>query len=288
MDSMSSYSVEYLTRLLKAVEDFEGAFDAWMATQVESDHLSSRGLFPTVWTDEDAEPSEVQPLELEVARTAGLASVAVSVTGSYIVVAGLGALDPIANWSILSSPKAPLTARDVRTTTASVKGRLEGMIADSGDNDHGGRPAFSPAQLHPVVWSGAAAHWTTHQYRVAVREAAEALTQHWKVLLERTDVDDSVFWQQTLATGSSQPTRPRLVWPGDPTDKTVKSMRGGIGPVTLGLQGLASGLTLTVRNPTTHKRDELSEQEAMERLAAYSFLARLLDQCEVVPSAPSE
>ena len=41
---------------------------------------------------------------------------------------------------------------------------------------------------------------------------------------------------------------------------------------------LATGLNLTVRNVTTHTRTELSEQEAMERLAAYSYLARLLDR----------
>lgn len=65
------------------------------------------------------------------------------------------------------------------------------------------------------------------------------------------------------------------MWPGDVTDKTVKSMRGG-------LNQLATGLNLTVRNVTTHTREDLSEQEAMERLAAYSFLARLLDECQLL------
>jgi hypothetical protein len=31
----------------------------------------------------------------------------------------------------------------------------------------------------------------------------------------------------------------------------------------------------------THTREELSEQEGMERLAAYSYLARLLDACDI-------
>jgi hypothetical protein len=70
-------------------------------------------------------------------------------------------------------------------------------------------------------------------------------------------------------------------WPGDPADKTTKSMRGGIEPLTKALNQLATGLNLTVRNVTTHTRQELTEQEAMERLAAYSYLARLLDQCEI-------
>ena len=60
----------------------------------------------------------------------------------------------------------------------------------------------------------------------------------------------------------------------------MKSMRGGLEPLGKALNALATGLNLTVRNVTTHTRTELSEQEAMERLAAYSYLARLLDQCE--------
>lgn len=44
-----SYSVEYLKRLLKAVDNFEVRFADWMTTQVESDHNNSRGILPTVW-----------------------------------------------------------------------------------------------------------------------------------------------------------------------------------------------------------------------------------------------
>ena len=50
-------------------------------------------------------------------------------------------------------------------------------------------------------------------------------------------------------------------------------------PLAKALNGLATGLNLTARNVTTHTRDELAEQQAMQRLAAYSFLAHLLDQC---------
>ncbi|MFB7477250.1 TIGR02391 family protein [Kitasatospora sp. NPDC056184] len=95
-------------------------------------------------------------------------------------------------------------------------------------------PAFSPAQFHPVVWSAAAAHWTNHQYRVAVREAAEALNVHWKDRVGRNDVDDTPFWQQTLSAGEPSPGKPKLAWPGTPTDKTTKSMRGGLEPLAAG------------------------------------------------------
>lgn len=277
---MSQYGVEYLQRLRVAVEKFEEAFRAWMSTQVESDLLSTRGLLPTVRTKDGQDMNEVQRLELDVAEAAGLAASAVSVTGAYIMVSGIGPIDPISNWSFMSSPKAPIAPRDIRTTTANVKGRLDAMTVDAQSRTDSDLPTFAPAQFHGVVWAGASAHWTTHQYRVAVREAAEGLTVHWKERLGRNDVDDTVFWQQTLSPGAPEPGRPKLAWPGASDDKTVRSMRGGLEPLAKALNALATGLNLTVRNVTTRTRTELSEQEAMERLAAYSYLARLLDRCE--------
>ncbi|MGW0314120.1 TIGR02391 family protein [Streptomyces flavidovirens] len=52
-------------------------------------------------------------------------------------------------------------------------------------------------------------------------------------------------------------------------------------PLAKALVDLATGLNLTVRNVTTHTRDEPTVQEGIERLTAYSYLARLLDTCEV-------
>ncbi|MBR7503335.1 hypothetical protein KCW65_24970, partial [Mycobacterium tuberculosis] len=92
----------------------------------------------------------------------------------------------------------------------------------------------------------------------AVREAAEGLTVHWKERLGRNDVDDTVFWQQTLSPGAPEPGKPKLTWPGRSDDKTVKSMRGGLEPLAKALNALATGLNLTVRNVTTHTRTELS------------------------------
>lgn len=249
---MAKYSADYLKRLSAAVEAFMTAFDDWMTTQVESDHLNSRGLYPTVWQAPDQDVNEVRTLELKVAETAGAAARAVAVTGTYMAVAGLGALDPIANWFTMSSPKAIVSPHDIRSTAASIKGRLATMIAEAEAESESGIPGFAPSQLHPLIWGAAAAHWTTHQYRVAVREAAEALTVDWKVKLGRNDVDDTVFWQKSLSPGDASPKRPKLVWPGDPGDKTVKSMRGGLEPLVKALNNLATGLNLTVRNIATH------------------------------------
>ncbi|MFD9435922.1 TIGR02391 family protein [Streptomyces sp. NPDC060002] len=155
------------------------------------------------------------------------------------------------------------------------------MIDDAEAASESATPGFAPSAFHEVIWSAAAAHWTTHQYRVAVREASEALTVHWKERLGRNDVTDTSFWQQTLSVGDPGPGKPKLVWPGPAEDQTAKSMRGGLAPLAGALNNLATGLNLTVRNVATHTRDELTEQEGMERLAAYSYFARLLDQCEI-------
>ncbi|MDR2379704.1 MAG: TIGR02391 family protein [Bifidobacteriaceae bacterium] len=278
---MANYSGDYLRRLQDAVERFETAFESWMETQNELTSSQSRGLFPTVSTKDGQDKDVVRDRELQVAMTAGPAASAVAVTGAYIVVQGIGPIDPVSYWSLMADPKAVLTPRDIRLTTANVKGRLDAMITDAEQVAEESLPAFSPAQLHTVVWAAAAPHWTVHQYRVAVHEASEALTAHWKQRLSRNDVDATAFWQQTLSSGDPAPGRPKLAWPGEPTDKTVKSMRGGLEPLAKALVNLATGLSLTARNTAAHSRLELTEQEAMERLAAYSYLARLLDKCEI-------
>ena len=273
------YTPEYLAALRAGVERFDAAFGSWMETQEETDRMFMPGIVERVFTRNDADPAEVERLELAVGEAAGLAAKAVQVTGAYMVVQGFRQpLDPISNWRNMTMPKAWLTPGEVRSTCAAIKGRLESLEIDAKHGQDRGRPDFGPTELHEVIWTAAAPFWTNHQYRVAVREAAEALNIRWKERLGRKDVDDTVFWGQTLAAEPPQPGIPRLRWPGEDADKTVRSMREGLG-------SLAKGLNLAVRNVTTHTRGELTEQEALEQLGSYSHLARLLDQCETMRHA---
>ena len=133
------------------------------ATQHEFSHLEARGLFPTVRTKEDAEETDVRRLELEVAAAAGAAARAVQVTGAYIVVSTVPQpIDPIANWSLMSQPKALLSPHNVRTAAANVRGRLDAMLTEAEAGAESGLPGFAPSQLHPLIWAAAADHWTTH------------------------------------------------------------------------------------------------------------------------------
>lgn len=279
---MTNFSVDYLNKLQDAVDRFQDVFEEWMKTQDESDVMSSHGLFPTVCAKEGVDANEARQLELDVADAAGLASRAVQVTGAYVGISGVGEpIDLIANWFTMSRPRPLFDPRDVRMVISTVRGRLKALILDAQSKGRSEYPVFSPANFHTVVWAEASKRWMIHDYRVAVREAAEGLTNHWKNKLGRNDVDGTKFWQETLSPGEPKPGVPKLVWPGESTDKTVRSMQGGLEPLGKALNALATGLNLTVRNVATHTRDELSEQEGMERLAAYSYFARLLDQRDI-------
>jgi hypothetical protein len=246
-----------------------------METQAETDAMFMPGLVQRTFTKEGVDAAEVQRRALIVSEAAGLAAKAVAVTGAYLMVQGIPQpIDPIANWRNMTQPKAFLTPGEVRATCAAIRGRLESLELDAEAGDASDARAFAPSAFHAVIWTAAAPHWANHQDRVAVREAGEALSLHWKERLGRSGVQDTDFWGQTLSTQPAAPGVPRLRWPGPDTDSTVRSMREG-------LIGLAKGLNLAVRNVATHTRTEISEQDGMERLGAYSHLARLLDQCEI-------
>ncbi|MEV6503452.1 TIGR02391 family protein [Streptomyces prunicolor] len=63
--------------------------------------------------------------------------------------------------------------------------------------------------------------------------------------------------------------------PGDQTNPDVKSRQRGA--LLLG-----QGAYAALRNPAAHGVSDLPAQEALEQLATFSVLARLIDQCNVV------
>ncbi len=53
-----------------------------------------------------------------------------------------------------------------------------------------------------------------------------------------------------------------------------------------GLRQFAPGANMVIRNPATHVDQDMSTQGALERLAALSLLARLVDRCAVETVEP--
>jgi len=264
----------YLRSVAQAVARFRQAFEAFLNLHVENTTMA-RGIAPAVIPRAEADPAEISKLENQVAEAAGAAGDAVSLTNSYMMVQGMGApLDAIANWQTVTRPKPLLEAKDVLGVCSLAMGRLDSLIrkADASSSE---APQLGPAALHATVWDAAARYWTMHLFRDAVRVACEALVARVKGINGHNELADTDAWTQIFSDQSPTPSRPRLRWPGSPTDLEVRTMNAGLGR-------LAPGLQMTIRNPSTHGLEDFTEQEAFEQLAALSMLSRWMDRCEVV------
>lgn len=149
---------------------------------------------------------------------------------------------------------------------AQVKRQVE--IAEKlGDN----APTISAAGFHRWIWESARSLWQSGHYREAVRAASVKLNAELQNKTGRRDISEQPLFQQAFSDDAPQSGKPRLRPPGDDGGKTAKSVRRGI-------VAFAEGCYAALRNPSSHDElAELSEQEALEQLAAFSLLARWVD-----------
>jgi Protein of unknown function (Hypoth_ymh) len=136
-------------------------------------------------------------------------------------------------------------------------------------------PVMAADGLHPIIWDGAKGLWNDGHHRAAVQQAAALLNVHVQGRVQRYDVADVVLMQQTFSPNPPESDKPRLRWPGDDDDLTVKAMRSGI-------LMFAQGAFSAIRNPAAHGTEDLPKQIALEHLATLSTLARWIDGCEIV------
>ena len=181
-------------------------------------------------------------------------------------------IDPIADWLKITEAGSNLRPSIVFDACDQTIGRLEAMARRAEANKP---PELGVRALHPLIWGAAGSTWRSGHYREAVSNAAQALVDHVKTLTNRRDVADTSIWQQAFSSSAPEAGKPRLRWPGDSADATVRSMQDG-------MRQLAPGAQMTVRNSAVHGTEQMPEQEALERLAVLSLLARWVDQCEVV------
>jgi len=159
------------------------------------------------------------------------------------------------------------TAQRVRT----VLQRQAEVQEKLGDN----APRLNAAHLHPWVWEGARSLWQSSHYREAVRAACVKLNAETQNKLGRRDVSEAALFIQAFSTDPPQPDRPRLrVMPEDDS-KTFTSIHRGI-------WNFAEGCFAAIRNPLSHTEGDLSEDQALEQLAALSVLARWVDSATIV------
>ncbi|MFG2785847.1 TIGR02391 family protein [Streptomyces prunicolor] len=135
--------------------------------------------------------------------------------------------------------------------------------------------------MHPTIRGAARKLWLDGHFRLAVQSfrpavpsAAETLTSQLKTRTGLADMDATNVYEKVFNARS-----PVLTWPGDPSDHTVSSMQNQF--YAERLSKYAPGLDMTVRNTATHvASDEMTAQQALERLAALSLLAHWIDECE--------
>jgi len=92
----------------------------------------------------------------------------------------------------------------------------------------------------------------------------------------RRDVGETKLLQAAFSPNAPKPGEVRLRLSDDDESPTFQSLHGGASAFAHGCYG-------ALRNPGSHQvQGELSEDEALEQLAAFSILARWIDTAEVV------
>jgi uncharacterized protein (TIGR02391 family) len=161
--------------------------------------------------------------------------------------------------------------------------RLIGQIQSHADieemlGDHDASPLLAANQFYPQVWTAASAQWSTGHRHEAVLAAAKAVNSMLQAKLGRRDVSEVNLVQEAFSQSDPSAKRPRLRFPMIQDERTRESM-------TQGALSFGVGCFQAIRNPVGHlpnEEHELSEQEALERLAALSLLARWIDQADLI------
>jgi hypothetical protein len=142
-------------------------------------------------------------------------------------------------------------------------------------------PELIADQFHPWVWDAAGPLWFAGSRQEAVHAAARSVNARMQQKRGHHDKSDTALCREFFSLDAPSPARPRLRFKGySPTSLTWRSKHQGA--IEFG-----AGCFEAIRNPAAHEHGlALSEQVALEQLAAFSLLARWIDECEVA-TAPS-
>jgi hypothetical protein len=141
-------------------------------------------------------------------------------------------------------------------------------------------PDLIAGQFHPWVWDAAAPLWAAGSTQEAVHAATRSVNARLQQKLSRRNASETALCREAFSTKDPEPGRPRLRFPGDRTSDTWRSRQQGA-------MEFGSGCFTGIRNLVAPE-DALSlpERVALEQLAAFSVLARWIDEC-TVETAPT-
>lgn len=143
------------------------------------------------------------------------------------------------------------------------------------DNLGSGAPQLDAATLHPWVWGSVQGLWGSGHFREAVGAAARAVNAQAQAKVGRRDQSEWKLLSESFSIRPPAPGQPRLRLMKDDGSDTFRSRHEGAG-------SFARGVFSAIRNPIAHEEEiELSENEALEYLAAFSILARWIAAADV-------
>lgn len=150
----------------------------------------------------------------------------------------------------------------------------QGELAEKlGDN----APDMDAANLHPWAWENGRSYWNTGHYHQAVMQAAIRINAETQAKLGRMDVSETALFNEAFSLNPPKGDAARLRLGKDDGSKTYENLHRGA-------RAFAEGLYAAIRNPGMHTPEESAggeEQLCLEQLAAFSLLARWVDQSEV-------
>ena len=139
-------------------------------------------------------------------------------------------------------------------------------------------PQLDAARLRPLVWKATSVQWSTGHLHEAVLAAAKAVNSLPQAKLDRRDTSEVKLVRETLTDKPPKADAPRLRFPSIEDEQTRDSMRDGA-------MNFGVGCFQAIRNPVGHlpsDEHELTEQQALERLAAWSLFAGWVDQADLI------
>ena len=138
-------------------------------------------------------------------------------------------------------------------------------------------PSLSASTMHRDVWDASRSLWRNGHFGEAVSSAAKSVNAALQSKVTRRDASDMKLVSECFSLDVPKPGVPRLrLMPNDGSD-TYKSMHEGA-------LAFGRGCFMGIRNVLAHEYGQMAEppeEVALHYLAAFSVLARWIDQAKV-------
>lgn len=163
--------------------------------------------------------------------------------------------------------------RDQASRAKAALQRQAELAEKLGDN----APEMDAANLHLWAWQAGASFWNSGFYHQAVMQAAIRINAETQAKLGRVDLSETALFNEAFSMSEPKHGAARLRLGENDGGKTFENLHRGA-------RAFADGLYTAIRNPGMHTpppADGGEEQLALEQLAAFSLLARWVDQAHV-------